>query len=155
MLEAKVTQATVKRPQLKAWIAFASNEVNSGLPLANESEFIAADEHLSRQWARIVIGCHYKSISARAHDRRQIALFHLGQLALLREEIAALAHWPDHIDHFVRRILRLSHGNDLVITLVQRWPDQIVHAGIDDKEFLVLCLLPMANAREQNTGVSD
>ena len=47
----------------------------------------------------------------------------------------------------VRRILWLADGNDLVITLVKRWPDQIVHAGIDDDEFLVLRLLEIANPR--------
>ena len=42
-----------------------------------------------------------------------------------------------------------------MIALVKRGPDQIVHSGIDDDEFLLLGLLEIANARQQNAGVAD
>ena len=50
---------------------------------------------------------------------------------------------------------RLNDRYNFVIALVQRRPDEIVHAGIDDSEFFTPGLLDVTNAREQNAGVAD
>ena len=42
-----------------------------------------------------------------------------------------------------------------MITLVKRGTDEIVHAGIDDDEFLLRGLLKVTNARQQDAGVAD
>src|SRR4029078_2431686 len=73
-----------------------------------------------------------------------------------RQEIARFAYRPDHIRRQVlgaRR--RLVHWLDLVMGLIKRWADQVVHAGIDDDERLGLSVLEIEDARHQNSGIAD
>ena len=42
-----------------------------------------------------------------------------------------------------------------MITAIQRRPDQVVHAGIDDRELFVAGFLDVTDAREQDAGVAD
>ena len=78
-----------------------------------------------------------------------------GSWPVLRKKIAALADRTDDIHRFARGVLRFADRNDLVVTLVERGPDQIVHPGIDDHEFLVLGLLDVADAGEEDAGIAD
>ena len=39
--------------------------------------------------------------------------------------------------------------------LVQRRPDQVVHAGVDDDEILGLAALEIEHARDQDAGIAD
>ena len=95
-------------------------------------------QRLRRERAGIVIRSHHEAVGAGAHEREKIALLHFRQLPVLRKKIAALADRTDDIHQFARGVLRFADRNDLVVTLVERGPDQVVHSRIDDHEFLVL-----------------
>src|SRR4030095_10891498 len=55
---------------LHSHIDLVADQIFDRLTFANEPDLVSAHQRLSRQWARIVIGCHDKSIGARAHDRQ-------------------------------------------------------------------------------------
>ena len=46
-------------------------------------------------------------------------------------------------------------GADVVVRLVERRADQIVHAGIDDDEGLGFAALHVEHARHQDAGIAD
>ena len=50
---------------------------------------------------------------------------------------------------------RLAHRADIVVRLVERRADKIVHAGIDDDEGLGLAVLHIEHARHQDAGIAD
>src|SRR5205807_9144892 len=76
---------------------FFANKVIHSLPAADQGEAVAIHQDLGRQRTRVVVRRHRESVGAGAHQRNEIALVHRGQLAILREEIAALAYGTDHI----------------------------------------------------------
>jgi len=46
------------------------------------------------------------------------------------------------------------HGPDVVVALVERRADQVVHPGVDDHELLLATLLAIQNARQQDARVA-
>src|SRR6516225_9954189 len=143
---------------LSTWIHFFAYDVLPGLPLSNQRELIAANERFCRQGTRIIVRRHYKSIRARAHDCEQIAFPQFGHFPVKRKKISRLTHRSNDVDfsslavapahkftltwRFASASLfdgdgaRLIDRHDFVIALVQRRPDEIVHAGIHNGEFL-------------------
>src|SRR5437667_3012507 len=113
---------------------FITKQVLPSLASPNQRDLVAVNQCFRWQGTRIVIGRHHKSVSTRAHDRQQILFMHFRHLATQREKIARLAYRPDNVD-LLRLILtraparnRLLHRYDLVIAVVKRRPNQIVHA---------------------------
>ena len=78
--------------------SLAADEVVSRLPFADETEPVAAHQHLRRERARVVVRSHHETVGAGAHERREFAFVELRQLAILREEVAAFADRPDDVD---------------------------------------------------------
>ena len=50
---------------------------------------------------------------------------------------------------------RLAHRPDVVMRLIERRPDQIVHRGVDDDEILGLAALQIEHARDEDAGIAD
>ena len=48
-----------------------------------------------------------------------------------------------------------DHGEDLVVGLVERWADEVVHGGVGDDEVLGAVLLGVEDAGEQRAGLGD
>src|SRR2546430_15796056 len=135
-------------------LAFIPNEIFDRLALPNERKTVALHENFGRQRPRIVIRRHGEPIGAGAHQGEEVALVHRRQLAILREKITALADRTNDIDGRARLVARFPDRHNLMITLVERGPDEIVHAGVHDHEFLLRGLLEIADAGEQDTGVA-
>src|SRR5438067_371788 len=135
-------------------LAFIPNEILGRLALPNERKTVALHQHFGRQRPRIVIRRHGEPIGAGAHQGQEFALVHRRQLAILSEKIAALADRTDNIDRLARLVARFADRHNLVVTLVERGPNEIVHAGVHDHEFLLRGLLEITDAGEQDTGVA-
>ena len=62
-------------------------------------------------------------------------------MPILGEEISGLTHRPHDVnllDLPLPLTLNLFfHRNDLVVTAIKGRPNQVVHAGIDDREFFL------------------
>src|SRR5438874_12470974 len=152
---------------LHSRIDLVADQIFDRLTFANERDLVSAHQCLSRQWARIVIGCHDKSIGPRAHDRQQFAGTQFRHLAILGKKIAALTYRTNDVDLLrlgnrssgVRRAggptIRITHRYDLVIALVKRWPDQIVHSSVDNREFSLRRFFDVKDARQQHSGVPN
>src|SRR6266566_2564516 len=159
-------------------IDLPAHQILPRLPFSNQREWISPHQALRRQRTRIVIRSHHKSVGARAHDGEQIALPHFWHFAIKRKKISALANRSDNVDFFLFARLprrssprrpkvgaltrardrsrdRLFHRNNLVITVVKRWSNEIVHSRIHDREFFLTGVLDVADVREQNARVAD
>src|SRR5438876_11171176 len=153
---------TAGRSCLPLWFDFPTHQILPGLAFSNQRESVAVNERFCRQRTRIVIRRHHKSVSARAHDRQQMMFMHFRHLAIERKEIARFAYRPNDVDLFhatltltltlahARACDRLVHRYDLVIAVVKRGPNQIVHTRIDNCELFLDGLLDVKDAREQN-----
>src|SRR5205085_12162049 len=83
---------------LPGWIAFASDQILHRLPRPNERKSFATHQRLGGQRPRVIVRRHHETVSAGAHQRDEIALFHFRQLAVLREKIAALTNGAHDIN---------------------------------------------------------
>src|SRR5205085_8604313 len=73
------------------------------------------------------------------------------------KKIGALTYRPDDVDllPLIATHARINYRYDLVIALVKRWPDQIVHSGVDNGEFFLRRFFQVKDAGEQHSGVPD
>src|SRR5262249_10258465 len=94
-----------------------------------------------------------ETIRSRAHNGQQLSGFKNRDISVLCDEIGRLAYGPDdiHCLFFSSRAYRPQ----LMMRTVQCRPDEIVHSGIDDQEFLCALTLLSENTSEKNAGVSD
>src|SRR5437870_8811354 len=160
---------------------FITKQVLPSLASPNQRDLVAVNQCFRGQRTRIVIGRHHKSVSTRAHNRQQIIFMQFWHLAIEREKIARFAHRPHDVD-LLRRTITLARNftltwrftssspcqgeglgegawfldrYDLVIAMVKRRPNQIVHARIDNREFLLGSLFDVADSSEQHACVAD
>src|SRR6266404_2177481 len=162
-------------------LQFFVHQILPSLASPNQRDLVMVNQCFRGQRTRIVIGRHHKSVSTRAHNRQKIAFVHFWHLAIEREKIARFAHRSYDVDP-LRPTLTLARNltltwrfassspcqgegwgegawfldrYDLVIALVKRWPNQIVHARIDNREFFLGSLFDVKNPGEQNACVAD
>src|SRR6266576_5922060 len=147
-------------------VDFVAHQIFDGLSFSNERELVATHKRFSWQRPRIIIRGHHKPVSTRAHDREQIAFAQFRHFAIERKKITALANRADYVDRLrlipscgVRRggrpTTRFLNRHNLMITVVKRRPNQIVHARIDNREFLLTGALDITDPRQQNAGISN
>src|SRR6266496_182870 len=150
---------------------FITKQVLPSLASPNQRDLVAVNECFRWQGTRIVIGRHHKSVSTRAHNRQQILFMQFWHLAIECEKIARFAHRPNDVDvlcliptgaRLARRSgakagarNRLLHRYDLVIAVIERRPNQIVHASIDNREFFLGGVFDVTDSGEQNARVAD
>ena len=70
------------------------------------------------------------------------------------EEVARLADWPHHV-HDARLPFPGPHRHNLVISLVERGTDQVVHRRVGNHEGLPAVALDVEHAREKRAGLRD
>src|SRR5205809_921790 len=128
-------------------VNFAAHQLFYRLAFADQGKLVPAHEDFGGERTRIVVRGHDKTVSARAHDREQIALANFRHLAVKRKEVAAFTHRADDVDLLAVGAFRFSDRDDFVITMVKRRPNQIVHAGINHREFFSTGPFDVAYAR--------
>ena len=74
-------------------------------------------------------------------------------LSILGEKIGGLANRTDDIDLFF--LFLLSNSPDLMMRSVKGRADEIVHACVNDNEFLFSLVLFKNDACQQNSGIAD
>src|SRR5262245_56839524 len=92
---------------------------------------LAIDDDLAGARTGVVVRAHHESVGARGEYREEITGRNV-EIAVAREEIAALADGPDDLP--AARDARCRHdGFDVVPRIVERRADEIVHCGVDDR----------------------
>src|ERR1700753_679715 len=114
----------------------------------------ALDKDLGRTDAGVVVRAEAHAVRTGVEQSDEIACAKLFNLAVAREEVAALADRTHDVDDLLRSVLA-DNGNDLVMRAVERWPNEVVHRGVGDDEALRTVLLGVENTREQCTGLRD
>ena len=102
----------------------------------------------------IVIGGHSEPVSPDAHDRQEIAALWPVDLSVLGEEVAALANWADHVGNDSLGPA-LHHRLNRLVRAVKRRPDEVVHAAVNDNEFLGVGFFDVLDFGKQDAGVAD
>ena len=117
--------------------------------LSNHSKLSSPHQNFGRPRARIVVRGLHKSIGPGRAYRQDLARSRIGHFPLTRQEIARLANRSDDIgeDSWAVR----SHNRyDLVMRLVKRGANQVVHRRVDDDELFLAAPLAVKDRREQN-----
>src|SRR5947207_14335849 len=103
---------------------------------------------------RVVVRRHHVTVRTRAHDRQQVAGPDLLELAVLGEEVAALAHGPDDVGDD-RGAAARPHGLDRLVGAVERRSDEVVHRAVDHDEPPGSGVLPIEDLRHEHPRVAD
>ena len=130
---------------------FATNEVFVFFALADDAKTVAFHQNLGWAGTGIVVGGRDESIGAGGANCQQVAWHDIGDLAVAREKVARFAYWPHHVGGDCAGIT-FAQRNDLVIGLVQRGTDEIVHGRIDDHKLAIAVGLAIKDARQQQAG---
>jgi hypothetical protein len=69
------------------------------------------------------------------------------------EEVAALAHGPDHVGGDLAAARR--HRGDRVVRVVVRRAHEVVHPGVGDDVLLAAAVLPVEHARDEHARLGD
>jgi hypothetical protein len=104
-----------------------------------------SDEDLRRVDAGVVVGGEGHAISSGVEQDGEVAGAELGEGAVAGEEVPGLAHRADDIGSLGWTVVG-DHGEDLVVSLVEGWADEVVHGGVGDDEALGAVLLGVEDA---------
>ena len=75
--------------------------------------------------------------------------------AVFRDKVAGFANRADHVGASHVPVAKgLANGPDIMIRVVERGPDQIVHASVDDDEMLLAAPLGVDHLGHKNPGVA-
>ena len=114
----------------------------------------AVNKDLGHQKPRIIGPGLHRAISAGRHDRQEITRRRSWQLTRQREIIAGFADRADDIGGDFRAGLPGANGKDLMVRVVKRRADKIVHRRIDNDEGFGLAPLHVEDACDENAGVA-
>src|SRR5262249_2203457 len=132
------------------------DDVRDRWPRADDGELIALHEHLRDEGPRVVARGLHRAIAAGRQKGYQIAAPQSRVLAGLAGESGALAGRVRHVDRALRGGRRWVYGRgDIVMRVVKRGPDEIVHARIDDEERPAFARLPVDDAAHQDARIAD
>ena len=131
-------------------------EVFEGLAAADESGFAALDEDLGGAGAGVVVGAEGHAVGAGVEDEDEVARLHGGRARSRAKKSPDSQTGPTTSTFPFALLARgLLDGQDLVVGLVERGADEVVHAGVGDDEGLGAVLLDVKDAGEQAAGLGD
>ncbi len=113
------------------------------------------DQDFRRAGPGIVIGAQGHAVGAGVQDRHQVSFFYLRQFPIPGKEVARLTHRADDIDHRWLRLRILDHGQNLMVGLVERRPDEVVHPGVCDYESFASIALDHQHPGQQGSGLGN
>src|ERR671917_602879 len=128
----------------KRWDQLSLYEVGVALALANDGPPLTPDEDLGGAGTGVVVRGHREAVCAGAHDREQVALPGVGQLAVAGEVVPGFADRADEVR--VRDRAVLVYGAHLVVGVVEARSEAGVHARVGDDEVLLPALLAVDDA---------
>ena len=110
--------------------------------------FVCPNKDFRDQGAAVVGSGLHRAVGARRHDGEEVAGLRRNERTIERDEIAGFADRPDDVGDDSRRARgRLAHRADVVVGVVERGANEVVHPGIDDDEGLGLAALHIEHAR--------
>jgi len=132
---------------------FTRPNILHGLAFANHGSLFAFDQYFSRERARVVSRGHRKRVRARAQQGEVFTFAKLRQRAVFGKKISGFANGADDIraDHSA---IAISQRDNLVISIVKRRTNQIVHRRIDDQKGFSARAFHEFNTRDEYARVA-
>jgi len=124
------------------------------LPFADETWLAVVDEDLGGMDTGVVVRCQRHTVSAGVEQDGEVSGAELGQRAVAGEEVSGLADRAYDV-RGLHGAVAGDHGKDLVVSLVERRTDEVVHGCVGDDEVLGAVLLGVEDAGEQRAGLRD
>ena len=117
----------------------------------------AVDQDFGGTGAGVVVRGLAHAVGSGVEEDDEVAGFDGGEGAVAGEEVAGLADGADDVDLQlgVAGFGGLADGEDLVVGVVERRADQVVHGGVGDDEGLFAVLFDEEDAGEQSASLSD
>ena len=128
-------------------------KVAHGFAAADEFGFGVVDEDFGGTGAGVVVGGQGHAVGSGVEQRDEVAGYDGGERAVAREEVSRLADGTHDIGGKGGLSAGLLDGEDLVVGLVERRADEVVHAGVGDDEGLGSVLLDEEDAGEQSSSL--
>lgn len=144
-----------ERPGAGSGKHFGGQQVVERLSTADDASHPSVDQDLGRAWARVVVGGEAHAVGPGVEKKGKIAGRHGREIPAAGEEVSRFADWTDYVHRVPGGRWRLDDGQDLVVGLVERRSDQIVHAGVSDDEGLVAVVFDIEDAGQERTGLGD
>lgn len=138
-------------PQTHPYIT--PDQVLQLLPVAHHFELVPVDHHFGGAGAAVVIAAHGEAVGAGRHERNQVALTEVRDLALFDQEIARFADGTDDIA-FDHAVLVPEDRPDAVEGTVERRTGQVVHPRVHDDEIFFLAFFSVEASADQNAGIA-
>src|SRR6266568_1136210 len=132
--------------------SFRSKQVRDGLAPPNQPSLPALHQHLRWPWPRVVVRSLRHPISSGIEQRDQVACFERLEFAVAGKEVSRLADRPHHSNRSHFPGMR-PHRHDLVMCLVERRANEVVHRRIGDDERLLPVLLHLQHTRQQRSSL--
>ena len=129
-------------------------EVVKCLPAADEAGVAGLDEDLGGVDAGVVVGGQGHAVGSGVEQDGEVAGAELGGCAVPGEEVPSLADRAYDV-RGLHGAVAGDHGKDLVVSLVERRTDEVVHGCVGDDEVLGAVLLGVEDAGEQRAGLRD
>ena len=107
-----------------------------------------------RDEAGVVVRAFRHAVGAGVEDGKQVSWLDGREFAVTGEEVARLADRADDIDD-ARFPFPRGYRHDLVIGLVERGTDEVVHGGVGDHKGLLAVALDLKDARHESAGLRD
>src|SRR5262249_44763159 len=125
------------------------------LPAAHNRVAGPVHQRLGGPRPRVVVRRHREAVGPGTHQSEQVTFRYRWQRAVLGEEIAGFADRPHHVGGLHhRRRAGFVHRADLVVGVVERRPDEVVHGRVHDDEALGLGRLAVEHPRQEDAGVA-
>src|SRR5580692_5252691 len=116
-------------------VHFRGEQIGNGFSAANEAGPSPFDQHLGGARPGVVVGALRHAVGAGIEQSHQIAGFYGGEHAVAGEEVAGFAHRADDVQD-ARTARAPANRHNLVVRLVERRANQVVHRSVGDDEGL-------------------
>ena len=109
---------------------------------------------MSGEAAEVVLGGHDLAVGTGAAHGEQVASLDMRDGVVLDEDIAGLAHGSDDI---VELLVGIGTGEvlDTMKSTIEGRSDEVVHAGIDDGELLIIPSFDIKDTGHEVTALGD
>src|ERR1035437_649428 len=129
-------------------------QVGHGFAAADKPGLRAFYENLRGTEAGVVVRALRHAVGAGVEQGHQVTGLQGLELAVAGKKIACLADRPHHV-HDARLPFPRPYRHDLVMGLVKRRADEVVHGGVGNDEGLLAVLLDLEDAGNQRPGLGD
>ena len=128
-------------------------EILDGLSAADQLCGAEVDEDFGGAGTGVVVRGLGHAVGSGIEEDDEVVGFDCGESAVAGEEVSGFADGAYYVNDERGLPCRLFYRNDLVVGVVERGADEIVHGGVGDDEGLAAVFLYVEDASEEGSGL--